>query len=103
MAADGGYRITGSKIFITHAGVGEIFVVTARTGRVEGHRGITSFVVCKPTVDLDDATRDEALGRLDQDLSDRIEEIEDAAALRLSEEHERLNEQTSQRFAVQPA
>jgi alkylation response protein AidB-like acyl-CoA dehydrogenase len=27
------YRITGSKIFITHAGVGEIFVVTAVTDR----------------------------------------------------------------------
>ena len=57
VAEDGGYRITGSKIFITHAGVGEIFVVTARTRKGEGHRGITSFVVCKPTVDLADAAR----------------------------------------------
>ena len=57
VAADGGYSITGSKIFITHAGVGEIFVVTARTQQGEGHRGITSFVVCKPTVDLEEATR----------------------------------------------
>ncbi len=57
VAADRGYRITGSKIFITHAGVGEIFVVTARTRKGEGHRGITSFVVCKPTVDLGAAAR----------------------------------------------
>ena len=57
VATDGGYSISGSKIFITHAGVGEIFVVTAVTAPGEGHRGITSFVVCKPTVDPREATR----------------------------------------------
>jgi butyryl-CoA dehydrogenase len=50
---DGGYRLDGSKIFITHAGVGEIFVATAVTNPDEGARGISSFIVCKPTVDLD--------------------------------------------------
>ena len=54
---DGGYSITGSKIFITHGGVGEIFVVTAVTDHEVGHGGITSFVVCKPTVDIAEATR----------------------------------------------
>ena len=53
----GGYRITGSKIFITHGGVGEIYVVTAVTDPDAGHHGITSFVVCKPTVDLAEAER----------------------------------------------
>ena len=57
IATDGGYSITGSKIFITHAGVGEIFVVTAVTDPDTGHRGISSFVVCKPTVDLNEAAR----------------------------------------------
>ncbi|TFH65081.1 MAG: acyl-CoA dehydrogenase [Gemmatimonadales bacterium] len=56
---DGGWRINGSKIFITHAGVGEIFVVTAVTDPERGSKGITNFIVCKPTVDLD---RAEALG-----------------------------------------
>lgn len=51
-----GYRINGAKIFITHAGVGEIFVVTAVTDPDAGPRGISSFIVCKPTVDLDVAT-----------------------------------------------
>ena len=46
-----GYRLDGSKIFITHAGVGEIFTVTAVTDPGEGVRGISSFIVCKPTVD----------------------------------------------------
>jgi butyryl-CoA dehydrogenase len=50
-----GYRLDGSKIFITHAGVGEIFTVTAVTDPDAGSRGITSFLVCKPTVDLDRA------------------------------------------------
>jgi butyryl-CoA dehydrogenase len=48
-----GWRLNGSKIFITHAGVGEIFTVTAVTEPGGGAKGITNFVVCKPTVDLD--------------------------------------------------
>lgn len=48
---NGGYRVRGSKIFITHAGVGEIFVITAVTDRAAGTRGISSFIVTKETVD----------------------------------------------------
>jgi alkylation response protein AidB-like acyl-CoA dehydrogenase len=51
------YRLNGSKIFITHAGVGEIFVVTAVTDRAAGTRGITSFIVTKETVDRAGAER----------------------------------------------
>ncbi|MDQ2669201.1 MAG: acyl-CoA dehydrogenase family protein, partial [Gemmatimonadota bacterium] len=47
------YVLNGTKVFITHAGVGEIFSVTARTAPGGGHRGITSFIVTKDTVDLD--------------------------------------------------
>jgi butyryl-CoA dehydrogenase len=47
------YVINGAKVFITHAGVGEIFVATARTEPGNGNRGITSFIVTKDTVDLD--------------------------------------------------
>jgi butyryl-CoA dehydrogenase len=47
------YLLNGSKIFITHAGVGEIFSVTARTEAGRGNKGITSFIVTKDTVDLD--------------------------------------------------
>ena len=49
------YLLNGSKIFITHAGVGEIFSVTARTEPGRGNKGITSFIVTKDTVDLDQA------------------------------------------------
>jgi len=54
---NGHYRLNGSKIFITHAGVGEIFVVTAVTDRDRGTRGITSFIVTKETTDRDEADR----------------------------------------------
>src|SRR5690554_348058 len=54
---NGGYRITGNKIFITHAGVGEVFVVTAVTDRSAGARGITSFIVTKETTDREAAER----------------------------------------------
>ncbi len=49
------YVLNGSKIFITHGGVGEIFVVTAVTDPGAGPRGISSFIVTKPTVDLERA------------------------------------------------
>ena len=52
---DGGWVLNGSKIFITHAGVGELFVVTAQTDREKGTKGITSFIVTKPTTDLEKA------------------------------------------------
>ena len=52
------YVLNGSKIFITHAGVGELFVVTARTDpSAQRTRGITSFIVTKDTTDLPEATR----------------------------------------------
>jgi alkylation response protein AidB-like acyl-CoA dehydrogenase len=50
--------LNGSKIFITHAGVGEIFVVTARTDpRAKKTHGITSFIVTKDTTDLEETAR----------------------------------------------
>ncbi len=54
---NGEYRINGSKIFITHAGVGEIFVITAVTDRAQGVKGISSFIVTKETTDREAATR----------------------------------------------
>ena len=52
------YVLNGSKIFITHAGVGEIFVVTARTDPSAAKtQGITAFIVTKDTTDLAEAAR----------------------------------------------
>lgn len=60
------FVLNGSKVFITHAGVGEIFCVTARTDPNPATRtdGITSFIVSKDTVDLDRA-REVGIGHAD--------------------------------------
>ncbi len=47
------YVLNGSKRFITHAGVGEIFVVTAVTEPGRGTKGISSFILTKESCDLD--------------------------------------------------
>ncbi len=52
---NGHYVLNGSKIFITHAGVGEIFVATAVTDPSKGTKGISSFILTKETCDLDKA------------------------------------------------
>ena len=49
------YVLNGVKRFITHGGVGEIFVVTAVTGPSQGTKGISSFILTKPTNDPEGA------------------------------------------------
>ncbi len=50
---NGHYVLNGSKRFITHAGVGEVFVVTAVTDPEKGTKGISSFILTKDTCDLE--------------------------------------------------
>src|SRR5687767_495166 len=50
---NGHYVLNGTKIFITHGGVGEIFVVTAVTSPGKGTKGISSFILTKESSDLD--------------------------------------------------
>ena len=45
------YVVNGTKRFITHGGVGEIFVVTAVTSPGRGTDGISSFILTKHTND----------------------------------------------------
>ncbi|MEO7455599.1 MAG: acyl-CoA dehydrogenase family protein, partial [Gemmatimonadaceae bacterium] len=47
------YVINGTKRFITHGSVGEIFIVTAVTDPSKGTKGISSFIITKPTSDLE--------------------------------------------------
>jgi len=51
------YVLNGQKTFITHAGVGEIFIVGALTSPEKGSRGISAFIMTKETCDLDTARR----------------------------------------------
>ena len=48
---NGHYVVNGTKRFITHGGVGEIFVVTAVTDGSKGTKGISSFILTKHTND----------------------------------------------------
>jgi alkylation response protein AidB-like acyl-CoA dehydrogenase len=54
---NGHYLLNGSKRFITHGSVGEIFVVTAVTDPSKGTKGISAFILTKPTNDLAEAKR----------------------------------------------
>lgn len=49
------YILNGSKRFITHGGVGEVFIVTAVTDPSKGTKGISSFILTKETCDFDRA------------------------------------------------
>ena len=87
---EGGYRLSGAKVFITNAGVGEIFVVTAVTEPGSGTHGITSFIVCKPTVDLATAEAQGFGHRPDLPFSEgvRVGEKEDKMGWRASDTRE---------------
>jgi butyryl-CoA dehydrogenase len=54
---NGHYMLNGSKRFITHGGVGEIFIVTAVTDPTKGSKGISSFILTKDTCDLEQAKK----------------------------------------------
>ncbi len=49
------YVLNGQKTWITHAGVGEVFVVAAVTASGQGNKGVSAFILTKETCDLDRA------------------------------------------------
>ncbi|WP_420634405.1 acyl-CoA dehydrogenase family protein [Candidatus Palauibacter sp.] len=49
--------LNGRKTWITHGGVGEVFMVAALTSPEKGSRGITAFLLTKKTCDPDEAAR----------------------------------------------
>ena len=42
---DGGFRLTGSKVFISHAAHAGLFFVVASIDRAQKHKGVTAFLV----------------------------------------------------------
>jgi acyl-CoA dehydrogenase len=42
---EGGYRLRGTKMFITNASLADVIIVAAKTDPSAGHRGITTFLV----------------------------------------------------------
>ncbi|MEW5928776.1 MAG: acyl-CoA dehydrogenase [Gemmatimonadota bacterium] len=43
--ADGGFRLTGRKLWITNGGEAEVFIVFANVDPAAGYKGITAFIV----------------------------------------------------------
>ena len=47
--------LNGQKTWITHGGVGEVFIVAAVTSPGQGNKGISAFILTKETCDLERA------------------------------------------------
>lgn len=60
VASDDGYRVTGSKAWITHGGLADFYTLFARTG--EGSQGISCFLVPKDTPGLSFGRPEEKMG-----------------------------------------
>jgi alkylation response protein AidB-like acyl-CoA dehydrogenase len=58
---DGGYRLTGTKRFISQAGEAEFYLVMARTGQ-EGPKGISAFAVERDWEGFEFGRREEKMG-----------------------------------------
>lgn len=59
---DGTYTLNGSKIFITNAGIADIFLVFANTRKTGGIRGLTAFIVPKDTPGLTVGKKEDKMG-----------------------------------------
>ena len=61
-SSGGGYRLRGSKQFISNAGVADFIVVFAKTDRHAGHRGISAFVVDRDARGMDISGPEKTMG-----------------------------------------
>ncbi len=59
------YVLNGQKTWITHGGVGEVFVVAAVTSPGQGNKGVSAFIMSKETCDLERA-REVGFGHSDE-------------------------------------
>lgn len=59
---EGTYTLNGSKIFITNAGIADIFLVFANTRKTGGIRGLTAFIVPKGTPGLTIGKKEDKMG-----------------------------------------
>jgi alkylation response protein AidB-like acyl-CoA dehydrogenase len=59
---DGGYRLSGRKLWITNASEADVFLVFATVDRTLRHRGITAFIVPRSTPGLSVGRKEDKLG-----------------------------------------
>ena len=68
--ADGGYRLTGNKMWITNAPTADVLIVYAKTDMSAGSKGITAFII---TPDMDGFSTAQKLDKLGMRGSDTCE------------------------------
>jgi alkylation response protein AidB-like acyl-CoA dehydrogenase len=59
---DGGWRLTGRKLWITNGGEAGLFIIFANTDPSAGYRGITAFLVERDTEGFSVGTKEDKLG-----------------------------------------
>jgi alkylation response protein AidB-like acyl-CoA dehydrogenase len=59
---DGGYKVNGTKCWITNAGVASTFVFTARTSHEKTSHAISSFIIRKGAVGFSSGKKENKLG-----------------------------------------
>jgi len=57
----GGYRVEGTKTYISNGGIADFYVLFARTGEAPGARGVSAFLVDSGCEGLDDSERIEVI------------------------------------------
>lgn len=60
--ADGGFRLTGRKLWITNGGEAEVFIVFANVDPSSGYKGITAFIVEKDFEGFSVGKKEDKLG-----------------------------------------
>ncbi|HEX7239856.1 MAG TPA: acyl-CoA dehydrogenase [Longimicrobiaceae bacterium] len=60
--ADGGFRLTGRKLWITNGGEAEVFIVFANVNPEAGYKGITAFIVEKEFPGFSVGKKEDKLG-----------------------------------------
>ena len=62
LAVDGGYRLRGTKVWVTNAEVADVAIVFAATRPGEGGRGISAFLVPRDAQGIERAPAPDSLG-----------------------------------------
>ena len=83
---DAGYRLNGTKFWITHGGVADVYVVMARTGTA-GPRGVSAFLVPGDIAGLSFGRKEEKMGlRSSPTVELILEDVEVPAEALIGEE-----------------
>lgn len=82
------YILNGSKLFITNALIGQVFIATARTdAKISGPKGLSAFIIDRDTPGLTITKGDEKMGLLGGDWGElHFDHCRIAASHRLSDE-----------------